>query len=61
MVTLSSRTVAETVVGMFDHIHIVMIDSIGGIGGEGLCFVERHKTVDTDHQIIASADKSQIM
>ena len=46
---------------VFDHVHIVMIDRIGGVGGEVFRLMERHETVDTDHKVIAPADESQIV
>ena len=50
---------AETVVIVPDKVHFVMVDRIGGFGGEVFCLMNAYFTVDTDDDIRFAVDKSQ--
>jgi hypothetical protein len=57
----SPGTIAEASMGMFDHINIVMIDSIGFCRSKGRRLMKRHKVIDANHKINAAADESKIV
>ena len=52
---------AETVMIVPYEIHFVMVDRIGGFGGEVFCLMDAYFTVDADNDIRFAVDKSQIM